>query len=246
MKNILLFLAYDGASFFGWQKTDAGPSIEEALQKVLEQILQEPIQLQAASRTDRGVHAEGQAVNFHTNKPTPKKMSLNRLLPSSIRVLEVRVMPDDFHPTLDATGKLYSYSVCFGPTQLPFHRSFSWHIPAMLDIAKMREAADALIGEHDFSSFCNTHENLHYEHKWRRIDKIDCTLLEKNRLRIDIEGNHFLYKMARNIVGTLVYAGAGKLAAESIAQILAAKKRPLAGITAPAHGLTLKKIYFSK
>lgn len=246
MKNICLIIAYDGSAFFGWQKSNSGPSIEETLQKVLEQILQEPVSLQAASRTDRGVHALGQVVNFLTEKDPPKILSINRLLPASIRALEMRIMPLDFHPSLDATGKLYTYHVCFGPLQLPFHRSFSWHVPAQFDLARMREAAGALTGEHDFSSLCNSHENLNYIHKRRKIERIDLIVIEPNRLRIEIQGNHFLYKMARNIVGTLVYAGTGKLAPEAIHKILAAKQRPLAGVTAPAHGLTLQMIYYSK
>jgi len=245
MNNICLQLAYDGEPFFGWQKTEAGPSIEEALQTVLEQILQEPIKLQAASRTDRGVHAEGQVVNFMTNKEPPLKISLNRLLPSSIRVLEVKVMPPSFHPTIDATGKLYTYCICFGPTQLPFHRHFSWHVPPLLDLEQMQKAATYFIGEHDFSAFCNVHENLKYPHKRRRIDQIEFISLGENRIQIAICGNHFLYKMVRNLVGTLVHVGEGRLNADAIPDILASKKRIEAGVTAPAHGLTLKMIYFA-
>lgn len=245
MKNIRLLIAYDGAPFFGWQKTAMGPSIEETLQDVLEQILQEPVKLQAASRTDRGVHAEGQVVNFMTEKDPPLTISLNRLLPGSIKVLDVKVMPPTFHPTLDAKKKLYTYSICFGPTQLPVNRHYSWHIPDQLNLEQMRYAADYLIGEHDFSAFCNMHSNLNYPHKRRTIESIEWTSLGSHRLMLAIRGNHFLYKMARTLVGTLVYVGRGKLAADAIPEILASKKRVQAGITAPAHGLTLKKIYFS-
>lgn len=214
------------------------------MQNVLEQILQEPIKLQAASRTDKGVHAEGQIVNFITQKDPPKKISLNRLLPSSIRVLEIIVVPIDFHPSLHATGKLYTYQICFSPIQLPFHRHVSWHVPALLDIDSMREAATHLLGEHDFSAFCNVHENLNYPHKRRYIERIDLIQLAPNRLQIQIKGNHFLYKMVRNLVGTLAYVGSGKLLPDAIPKILASKQRPQAGITAPAHGLTLQEIYF--
>lgn len=243
MKNICLKIAYDGTPFYGWQKTDAGPSVEGTLQNILEQILQEPIELQAASRTDRGVHAENQVVNFFTTKKPPSQLSLNRLLPRSIRVLEVKTMPDHFHPTLDTKGKLYVYSICYGPLQMPFHRFFSWHVPYALDSEAMQEAANYFLGEHDFSAFCNVHENLNYPHKMRTIDSI--TLMHSpNRLQIAIKGNHFLYKMARIIVGTLVHVGRGKLKASSIQEIIASKQRPHAGITAPAHGLSLKEIYF--
>ena len=263
MKNIRLLVTYDGTHFFGWQKTAMGPSIEETLRAVLKQILQEPVKLQAASRTDRGVHAQRQVVNFMTEKDPPLKISLNRLLPSSIKVLDVKVMPPTFHPTLDAKKKLYTYCICFGPTQLPFHRHFSWHVPYQLNLNEMQSAAAYLIGEHDFSAFCNMHSNMNYPHKRRTIESIELTNLfeqiaptscqsnsEKfgqgaNRLQIAIRGDHFLYKMARNIVGTLVYVGRGKLIADAIPEILASKRRLEAGITAPAHGLTLKEIYFS-
>src|SRR3569832_1557498 len=156
MKNIKLVLAYDGTAYLGWQKTEMGPSIEEELLKVLEQILQHPVKLQAASRTDAGVHAEGQVVNFFTEKNTDRLLrGCNGLLPEDIRVLKVEEMPDRFHPTLGATGKEYHYSVCLGPTQLPFQRKFSWHFVKPVDVQKMREAAQFLIGRHDFSALTN-------------------------------------------------------------------------------------------
>lgn len=243
--NIRLLLAYDGSSFFGWQKTDAGPSVEGTLQTVLEQILQEKVTLQAASRTDRGVHAEGQVVNFFTEKSPPSKRSLNQLLPPSIRLLDLHQVAPTFHPTLDAKGKLYTYALCLGEYQAPFHRHFSWHVPDLLKLEEMKRASLPLIGEHDFTSFCNFRENLTYPDKIRRVDRIDFIPLENNRLQIAIGGNHFLYKMVRNLVGTLVDVGRGRIEPERIFEILAAKHRPQAGVTAPAHGLTLKEIYFA-
>ena len=118
MKNIKLTIAYDGGSFLGWQKTKEGPSIEASLQYILEQILQEPINLQAASRTDAGVHADGQIVNFLTRKTDLNLknlcVSLNSLLPNAIAVLDAQFMPTDFHPTLDCKGKEYHYGICYG------------------------------------------------------------------------------------------------------------------------------------
>lgn len=243
-QNIRLLIAYDGTSFFGWQKTNAGPSVEGTLQSVLEQILQEKVALQAASRTDRGVHAEGQVVNFLTEKSIPSKRSLNQLLPPSIRVLDLQEASPTFHPTLDAKGKLYSYALCMGESQAPFFRHFSWHVPDLLKLQDMQKASHYLIGEHDFTSFCNFRENITYSDKIRRVENIDFIPLENNRLLIAIRGNHFLYKMVRNLVGTLVTVGRGKMEPERIPEILAAKHRPQAGVTAPAHGLTLKEIYF--
>jgi tRNA pseudouridine38-40 synthase len=157
-RNIKLILAYDGTRFFGWQKTSMGPSIEEELEKALSQILQHPIHLQAASRTDAGVHAEGQVSNFFTEKAFSLKRlqkSLNALLPKEISILQVDQMPLSFHPTLDNRGKAYNYSVCLGPAQLPFYRHTSWHLPYPIDIDAMQQVALYLKGRHDFAAFTN-------------------------------------------------------------------------------------------
>ena len=159
MSNIRLTLSYLGTLYLGWQKTRMGPSIEEALEKALSQILQESISLQAASRTDAGVHAEGQVVNFFTKqeKLDLKRLqkSLNGLLPKEISVIDISFAPDPFHPTLDVLGKEYHYHLCCSTVQLPFYRHVSWHFPYLLDLQKMQDAAQLLVGKHDFSAFCN-------------------------------------------------------------------------------------------
>lgn len=249
MRNIVLKIAYDGSDFFGWQSTQTGPSVEASLQAVLKQILGADIILQAASRTDRGVHADGQVINFFTSKnfkcPDLIK-SLNALLPKSISVLAAVEAPLNFHPTLDVLKKTYLYQICSGAFQSPKHRFFSWHVPYELNIEKMYEASKFLIGEHDFSAFCNFRKNLCYEHTRRTIFNISFQIIESQRLSISITGNHFLYKMARNLVGTLVYVGRGKIAPHEISGILSAKQRQNAGITAPAHGLSLHHIFYPK
>jgi tRNA pseudouridine38-40 synthase len=245
--NISLQLTYDGSQFLGWQKTAMGPSIEESLQKCLEQLLQEPVVLQAASRTDKGVHAEGQWANFFTEKqiyPENLQKSLNALLPKSIRVTSIQYMPLTFHPTLHVQQKEYHYQVCLGSMQLPKERLFSWHVPYFLDLKKMEAASLYFLGEHDYSSFCNFRKNLSNQDTRRRIDEIQILSEQEKRILFVIKGNHFLYKMVRNIVGTLVYVGKGKIEVNSIPHILAMKSRIQAGVTAPAHGLTLKRIYY--
>ncbi len=243
MKNLKLTIAYEGTSYLGWQKTEMGPSIEGELQKVLEQILQHPVKLQAASRTDAGVHAEAQVVNFFTSKEVVLdrlKKSINGLLPADIRIVGIEMMPDGFHPTLQAKGKEYHYSICYGPTQLPFHRNFSWHFVKPLDIEKMKEAASFLIGKHDFSALTNEKQ----EDNVREVFHIKIEEIEPTRLRIRVAGNHFLYKMVRNIVGTVVYAGCDRLLLNDIRSLLESGNRSFAGMTAPAHGLTLKSVYY--
>lgn len=248
MHNIKLVLAYDGSRYLGWQKTRMGPSIEQTLQEIIEKILQHPAPLQAASRTDAGVHAEGQVVNFITSKIHLDSMkfraSLNSLLTKDIAVLSVDLMPLSFHPTLNSTGKEYRYYICMGPTQLPHHRFYSWHVSYPLDLNRMHQALDLLTGQHNFASFCNVKKNAHYSDYTREVKLLDIKELENNRLCFRIQGNHFLYKMARNIVGTLIDIGKGKIDLDCLSQILLSKSRPQAGVTAPAHGLFLHKVFY--
>lgn len=231
MRNLALLLAYDGTCYFGWQKSSSGPSIEQTLQEALEMILQHPIVLQAASRTDRGVHAKGQRVNFFTDNTIDTQLlaySLNSLLPKSLVILACEQMPDDFHPTLDVTGKEYVYMLCNTPVQLPEHRLFSWHVPKPLDLDLMHSFAKRWTGTHDFALFCNRHEGKTYTSTVRTMHSIDITPLDQGRIKISLVGDHFLYKMARNLVGTLVDVGLGKKVDR--------------GICAPAHGLTLNRV----
>jgi tRNA pseudouridine38-40 synthase len=240
--NIKLTVAYEGTRYLGWQKTEMGPSIEAELEKALAQILQHPVKLQAASRTDAGVHAAGQIVNFFTETKIELKRlqkSLNSLLPDDISVREIETMPEPFHPTLDCTGKQYEYSVCLGTSQLPFQRLYSWHFPYPIDLEQMALGARSLTGRHDFSAFTNEKQ----EDNLREIYSIEI-IPEETGVKIRVEGNAFLYKMVRNIAGTLVYVGCGKLKASALSAIIESKDRTRAGVTAPAHGLTLKKVNY--
>lgn len=248
VKNIRLTIAYDGTNYLGWQNTKMGPSIESTLESTLSRILQEQVILQAASRTDAGVHANGQVVNFMMSKERPSleqlHISLNCLLPKDIVVLDVSLANDSFHPTLECQSKEYHYSICFGSVQLPQLRLYSWHYPHHLDIDKMRHPAKELIGLHDFSAFCNFKKNANYDHYMRHVYAINIVEVDKDRIEVQITGNNFLYKMVRNIVGTLVYVGCGKISIDSVRDILRNKDRTQAGITAPAHGLSLYKINY--
>ncbi|MBS0616186.1 MAG: tRNA pseudouridine(38-40) synthase TruA [Verrucomicrobia bacterium] len=244
VRNLCLTIAYDGTDYLGWQKTKEGPSIEAELQHTLEQILQHPVSLQAASRTDAGVHAEAQVVNFFT--PHAKDLdrlqkSLNGLLSPAISVTDIAEMPTAFHPTLDCSGKEYHYHLCLGSFQLPQYRHYSWHYPYPLDVGAMQKAAPFLQGYHDFSAFtCEPQEDNH-----REVFSIEIEPISTHRLQIRVSGNRFLYKMVRSIVGTLVYVGCGKIEMQKLPSILASQDRKQAGVTAPAHGLTLKKVLYT-
>lgn len=247
MPNIKLVIAYDGRDYLGWQKTECGPSIEGTLQTILEQIYQEPINLQAASRTDAGVHANGQVVNYISTKEKELRRlqsSLNHLLPKDIVVMSIESAATAFHPTLDSQGKEYHYLICNGPVQLPHHRFYSWHAPYALDISLIREAIPFLTGTHDFSAFCNFKKNADYSDFIRTVHQIDIETISPSRLCFKISGNHFLYKMVRNIIGTLIYIGSGKIKSDDLPKILASQDRTQAGITAPAHGLFLHQVFY--
>ncbi|MDR3624850.1 MAG: tRNA pseudouridine(38-40) synthase TruA [Chlamydiales bacterium] len=247
MQNIILTVAYDGTHYLGWQKNQEGKSIEEALEKTLSQILQEKIILQAASRTDAGVHANEQIVNFfssHHIEPKKLQMSLNALLPKDITIINVHPALTHFHPTLDCIAKEYHYYICNHHYQLPFHRNYSWHYFYPLELPLMQRSASLLIGKHDFATFCNTKKNEVYTHTVRNLTSIEIIPLPQNRICFKIVGENFLYKMVRNIIGTLVYIGNGKIPINKLSRILESCDRTQAGITAPAHGLFLHKVYY--
>jgi len=249
MRNIKLMIAYDGTNYLGWQKSAHGKSIESELQKVLEKIFQCPLQLQAASRTDAKVHANGQVVNFFipitiSLDAGKLQMALNRLLPKDISVLAVEEAHQSFHPTLDVKSKEYRYYACYGKFQLPHNRHFSWHYHYPLNLTLMEQAAKVLVGRKDFSSFCNQKQTCNYQDFVREIFDVNICEIEENRLYIAIKGNHFLYRMARNIAGILLAIGACKESPESLEGIISSCSRTKASITAPPHALFLHKIYY--
>lgn len=245
MRNIKCTVSYIGTHYLGWQKTKTGPSIEESLEIVFSQILQEPISLQAASRTDRGVHAEGQVVNFLTQKENVDLerliISARQLLAKDITILSMEIAPDDFHPTLDALGKEYHYYITPADYQLPFFKDFAWHVRDALDIPLMQEACTHLLGTQDFASLTNERT----DDTVRTLYHLEVKSITPQLLLIRVIGESFLYKMVRNIVGTLVYIGSGKLKVTDLPQIIASRQRTQAGVTAPAHGLFLKEVFYS-
>jgi tRNA pseudouridine38-40 synthase len=247
-RNIKCLTAYEGTRYLGWQKTETGMSIEGELLLALQKILQEQVRLQAASRTDAGVHATGQVFNFFTARPSLDLQKLhnsfNSLLPKDIAILQCEEVSPDFHPTLHSKSKEYHYQVCFGSVQMPALRHYSWHFPHALNLKAMQAAAKQFLGTHDFSTFCNMLKEQEYAHTIRTLSRFEIIELEGQRLRIEIEGDHFLYKMVRNLVGTLMCVGCGKLAETDMRALLAKSDRTAAGITAPAHGLSLHKVFY--
>jgi len=256
MANIKLKLQYDGTNYSGWQIQPNVITVEKIVADSIERILQERIKLIGATRTDAGVHALGQVANFHTSKPFhfsyknisaiqpgEKQLlrSLNSVLPKDICIKELETAEETFHSRFDAKSKIYKYQIWRSPIASPFYYLYSWHIWSNLNIEAMRSAGKYFLGERDFTSFrgsgCDAKTSI------RRIDRVEIENKEEI-LEIWIEGSGFLKHMVRNIVGTLVKVGIGKINPEQIEDILKAKDRRLAGPTAPAKGLFLVEVKY--
>ncbi len=243
--NVKLTLVYDGANYFGWQRTLTGPSIQETVENALSLILREPIHVNGASRTDRGVHAKGQTLNFLTHFPFSSKTfwNLNKVLPKDITATSFELMPLDFHATLSVSSKVYLYKLTNACYQLPQNRFTEWHHPYPLDFDLMKQACALLNGTHDFEALTNQKNNETYDNHIRTIKHFD-VLKDGERFTFIIEGDNFLYKMVRNMVGLVVYVGQGKIKLNEVPSILKNKDRKKAGVTAPAHGLFLEKVKY--
>ena len=244
MRHIRLVIEYDGTALHGWQRQANAPTVQQHLEEALAQLLSHEVIVIGASRTDAGVHARGQVAAFRTDRPIPLhgvRRGLNSLLPDTIAVREATEVGDDFHPRFSATGKHYRYAVLTARERQPRWRTRAWHHPGPVALTAMRDAAQALIGEHDFSAFraagCTARTTM------RRVDSIAITRTEE-LLEIDVRGNAFLRNMVRIIAGTLVEIGTGRRPVAQMAEILASRDRTRAGITAPAHGLELIEVHY--
>lgn len=239
MKRIMITVAYDGTAYHGWQIQPNGVTIEEKLNQALHDLTGESIRVIGASRTDAGVHALGNLAVFDTeSRIAPEKFSaaLNARLPEDIRVLKSEEVEADFHPRHCNTKKTYEYRIYMNRFENPIGRQYAHFVYVPLDIASMQKAADYLVGEHDFKSFCAvgaqvlTTVRTIYEADFRK---------EGDYLIFRICGNGFLFNMVRIIVGTLLEIGRGNMEPEEINRILEALDRQKAGPTAPARGLLL-------
>jgi tRNA pseudouridine38-40 synthase len=244
MRNIKLRLEYDGTNYAGWQIQKNAHTIQGILQNRLAETLQEDLKLIGAGRTDSGVHARGQVANFKTGSKLSLKAihnALNSRLPQDIRAIDVQEALLEFHAQYDAKAKLYRYSILNHKICSPFKRFYYHHIPYRLDVAKMVEESMVLIGRHDFRSFQAVDKKT--RSSIRTVRKLQ--IKEENYcLYVDIEADGFLYNMVRNIVGTLIETGRGKMPVGSMKRILEGRDRTLAGPTAPARGLCLMEVKY--
>ena len=246
MKRIKLTIAYDGTNYCGWQIQPNGITIEEVLNKALKKLTGEDICVIGASRTDSGVHAMGNVAVFDTETTIPAEklaMALNQRLPEDIVVVKSEEVSPDFHPRYCDCSKTYEYHIINTRIPVPTKRLTNYFVSYDLDIDNMRKAASYLVGEHDFVSFCNVRTDV--ENTVRTIASIDI-LTSGDEITIRITGNGFLYNMVRIIVGTLIRVGRGFYEPEKVKEILEAKDRKAAGVTAPANGLMLVEIKYEE
>jgi len=246
MRNIRLTLSYDGTDFSGWQTQPGFRTVQETLQRAIAEVTAERIRVNASGRTDTGVHAIGQVVNFYTNTPHPPDVflrAINAHLPADVVVSEADDVAQAFDANRDAKRKLYRYVIQDGAVPNPFLRRYCYHSRHPLDVEVMRQAAQLLYGRHDFHSF---------ETDWpNRMSSVrTITHLTVNRMAewiwLDVEADGFLYNMVRTIAGTLIKVGRGYWPAAQVAEILNAEDRRTAGPTAPARGLFLMRVIYAE
>jgi tRNA pseudouridine38-40 synthase len=244
-----LVIAYDGTNYAGWQAQKTGVGVQQRVEEALAKLFPGTGRLHSSSRTDTGVHALGMVAHVEIPRtqvrmPTAKlTLAVNAHLPEDIRVTSARRCPAEFHARFHAKAKQYRYFVWNHTAMNPLLRRQAWHVPKKLDLAAMRPAARLFLGRRDFKSLAAS-RNYEAESTVRTLTRCE---IRRNGplLTFIIEGDGFLYKMCRGIVGTLVQVGQGKIAAGEIRGILAGKDRRLAGMTAPAQGLVLWKVSYA-
>lgn len=242
MRDIKLHIEYDGTNFVGWQAQAAGRTVQDEINKVLDQILQEPINLIGSGRTDSGVHARGQVASFRTNSHMgvgSMQSGLNGILPEDIYIHAVEEVAEGFNARYDAKERVYRYFISMKPT--PIGRHYQWFVKYDLNLVSMNAVAAQIIGDHDFESFCKSDpEARHYR----------CTVTASSWKEtpstyiFEVRANRFLHGMVRALVGTMVDVGRGFIPVSAFRDIMAAKDRRKAGMAAPPQGLFLEEVIY--
>lgn len=244
--RIKLTVAYDGSGFHGFQRQEGRRTVQSELERALEELFGRRIETFGASRTDAGVHALGQVIHFTVESPLPAERAARAVrshLPRDIVAVESEAVPDDFHARFSAVGKRYLYVIDRSPAPMPFLRHAATALQGAPDVSRMSGSLKYFLGEHDFSAFRN--EGSQPSNPVRAIHEF--TLEEHGLfLMFRVRGSSFLYRMVRNLVGTVVEVGRGRMSPESIPEIIAAKDRSRAGPTMPPQGLYLAGVEYDK
>ncbi len=244
MPRFKALIEYDGTAYYGFQRQlDGVPTIQGELERAINCVFHQPVQITGAGRTDAGVHALGQVISFTIDwrhETIALQRAMNANLPEDIAVLQLDTVSSSFHPRYDAKCRAYKYFILNGPVRRPLQRRSSWHVSKKLDVERMQEAAQALIGTHDFATFgqpplgINTVREL-FVANWQQ---------QNDHLVFFIEANAFLYRMVRSLVGSLKLVGDGTWTVGTFVDALRAKDRSRSGQVAPPQGLYLFSVTY--
>lgn len=246
MRNIRLTIEYDGRDFNGWQKQPTKLNIQGEIERAIEMITGEQVDLTASGRTDAGVHSLGQIANFKTESTLPIDkfaIAINSKLKKSIRILKAEEVDERFHSRYNCKQKTYRYIINNSEHGSAIYRNLEYYVPVKLNVKEMKKAIKHFEGEHDFKGFKASGTSS--KSSVRTIYKTDIKT-ENDRIIIELTGNGFLYNMVRIIAGTLVDVGLGKIKAEDIPEIIKSGDRQKAGKTLPPQGLYLVKVEYDK
>jgi len=241
-RRIKIVVEYNGSGYHGWQVQQNGHTVQAEIENAIFAITGEKVRVTGAGRTDAGVHAYGQTAHFDTKSAIPAdkfQYALNAVLPKEVAVISSEEADPGFHARYSATSKTYRYKIINRRIRSPLAENMAWHIPEPLDFEQMKAAASLFIGTHDFSSFCSSGHNIS---DFTRTITASQWNPEDDYLVYTVQGNGFLYKMVRIIVGTMVEIGLGKRLPDTVTELLANGEREKAGITAPPFGLYLVSV----
>lgn len=246
MARICLIIEYDGRNYGGWQVQPNAVTIQALIEDALEHVVGYAVRLYSSGRTDAGVHARGMVAHFDVEEALPLaayRDGVNRFLPADIAIQHAEIVSDHFNARFDACGKWYQYQVYRSAVRSPLHERMAWRVAQELNLDDMRQAADALVGRHDFAAFrsssCCSATTVREIYSLALIE-------EGAMLRIDVRGSGFLKNMVRIMVGTLISVGQGRIQPQEIGSLLNGGQRQQAGSTAPPHGLCLMTVWYKK
>ncbi len=247
MKNIAMRITYVGTNYHGWQYQENGITVQEAVETAIRKTTGAPVRVTGCSRTDAGVHALDYVLNFRSDTKIPLERlpyALNYHLGGDITAIEAWEAEPEFNARFSARGKRYVYNIWNHVFKNPFMAGYSWHFPYKLDVERMKKAAAAFVGTHDFKGFMASGGQQKTTVRTIRVCTAERDENTPELIKITVEADAFLYNMVRIIAGTLADVGTGRLEPEAMADIIGGGDRRLGGITAPPQGLFLKKVYF--
>lgn len=251
--RLKLTIAYDGRPYSGWQSQACGNTVQDHLLRALEEVAKQPLKLQGSGRTDTGVHALAQVAHFDAPEglsmnPFNWVPALNTKLPATIRVMSCEEVPPDFHARFSASGKIYHYNIATDPVLPPLKAGLAWHLPKLLDASVLEQALALYLGAHDFHAFAAYRGNEEPDTDWQRtIHRAELDTLDDG-YRITLEGDGFLYKMVRLMVGGAVHAAQGRMRLDELEALLDQPRDLPHGKSphsAPADGLVLERVLYS-